>query len=122
MARLNWEFLRHRGPTDVLTFDLCERTKSRHISGEIVICADVAKKQAREHGHTVEAEMTLYVVHGLLHLLGFGDKTKRDFKIMHEEEDRIMESLGLGAVFAPIRPTPGTRTTGRRSARNMKSA
>src|SRR5438034_5687414 len=63
--RLNKQFLGHDEPTDVLSFPLSD-PKSRKLSGELVIGAEVALAQAAEHGHDVAAELALYVIHGLL--------------------------------------------------------
>src|SRR5205085_10196878 len=70
--RLNKQFLGHDVPTDVLSFPLSD-SKSRKLSGELVIGAEVALAQAAEHGHDVGAELALYVIHGLLHLCGHDD-------------------------------------------------
>lgn len=98
--------------TDVLTFDLAESPESRRgrgIEAEIVVCADVARREAwRRTGRgnrlqwlaTARAELALYVVHGVLHLCGYDDHRARDFARMHDREDEILEALGLGAVFS----------------------
>src|SRR4051794_24144792 len=70
--RLNKRFLDHDEPTDVLSFPLSE-AKGGKLSGELVIGAEVALAQAQERGHDVQAELALYVIHGLLHLCGHDD-------------------------------------------------
>src|SRR5437016_9827953 len=72
--RLNKQYLDHDEPTDVLSFPLSEPNAKR-LSGELVIGAEVAREQAAERGHDVGAELALYVIHGLLHLCGYDDKT-----------------------------------------------
>src|SRR5262245_1998515 len=62
---LNKRFLDHDEPTDVLSFPLSEGKK---LVGELVIGAEVGKAQAEERGHALDAELALYVIHGLLHL------------------------------------------------------
>lgn len=64
------------------------------ITGEIVISAEMAARTAQEHGHPVEGEVVLYVIHGLLHLLGYDDKKKRDAKKMHLKEKELLSSFG----------------------------
>src|SRR5260370_27305101 len=71
--RLNQRFLKHDEPTDILTFPLGE-TGGR-LAGELIVGAEVAQAQALERGHDVQAELALYVIHGLLHLCGFNDKS-----------------------------------------------
>ncbi len=101
MARLNQDYLGHRGPTDVLSFDLRDAKEGKNaIDGEIVMSADTARLQAEKRGHAVEAELALYAVHGTLHLLGYDDRRKADAARMHAMEDEILSSLGWGAVFA----------------------
>src|SRR5205823_1506484 len=70
--RLNQRYLQHDEPTDVLSFPLSEPNAAK-LAGELVIGAEVAKAQAEERGHDVQAELALYVIHGLLHLCGYDD-------------------------------------------------
>jgi probable rRNA maturation factor len=101
MARLNRDHLGHEGPTDVLSFDLREAVNGKNaIDGEIVLSLDTAARQARKRGHSVEAELALYAVHGTLHLLGYDDRRKADAKRMHDMEDEILSSIGFGTVYA----------------------
>jgi probable rRNA maturation factor len=101
MAQLNRDHLGHHGPTDVLSFDLRDaRNGKTAIDGEIVMSVDRAARQARQRGHTVEAELALYAVHGTLHLLGYNDRRKDDAKRMHAMEDEVLSSIGFGAVYA----------------------
>jgi len=100
MAQLHEQYKDVPGTTDVLTFDLGEDLDADSIEGEIIICLDEAMRQAAERGHSVRHELLLYVVHGILHLLGEDDHDPEDFKRMHAREDQILTQLGLGAVFA----------------------
>src|SRR5690348_15583004 len=74
VRRLNQRYLKHDEPTDVLCFPLSE-AKGGRLAGELVIGAEVARDQADLRGHDVQAELALYVIHGLLHLCGHDDKT-----------------------------------------------
>ena len=69
--------------TDVITFD----------HGEILVCPLVAKQEATAHGHTFEEEVLFYAIHGLLHLLGWDDKTPVQRKRMHREQSRILKCV-----------------------------
>jgi probable rRNA maturation factor len=95
--RLNKQFLAHDEPTDVLTFPL-SGPSARTLEGEIVIGAEVARVQAAERGHDEQAEIALYVIHGLLHLCGFDDTTKKAAQAMRERERHYLQQLGLPAI------------------------
>jgi probable rRNA maturation factor len=91
--RLNKQFLQHDEPTDVLSFPLSDSAKK--LAGELVIGAEVARDRAAEMGHDVQAELTLYVIHGLLHLCGHDDHDEADAKEMRERERHYLVKLGL---------------------------
>ena len=94
---LNKRYLNHDQPTDVLSFPLSEPGAAR-LSGELVIGAEVALARAREHDHDVQAELGLYVIHGLLHLCGFDDHEEDDARAMRERERHYLALLGLPAI------------------------
>lgn len=94
MARLNETFLQHTGSTDVITFDyLVPRPSSLSLHGEIFICIDDAKNQARQFRTSWQSELARYVVHGVLHLLGFDDLSPAKRKKMKREENRLLREL-----------------------------
>jgi rRNA maturation RNase YbeY len=93
MAQLNWDFLRHKGSTDIITFDASESVAGR-MAGELFICLNDAVKQAREFGTTWQSELARYVIHGLLHLRGFDDLTPAARRIMKREENRLLRGAG----------------------------
>jgi probable rRNA maturation factor len=92
--RLNQRYLGHDEPTDVLSFPLSE-PGARRLAGELVIGAEVALAQAEERGHDVQAELALYVIHGLLHLCGHDDKTPAGAAAMRARERHYLGALGL---------------------------
>ena len=93
------------GPTDVLTFPLETDATGHTISGEIVVCVPEARRRARENGIPLEREVLLYALHGMLHLIGYDDRTDAGFAKMHRMEDDILTKLGVGPVFrAPTGP------------------
>lgn len=100
MSKLHEQYLDDPSTTDVMTFDLRE-TEEGPIDGELVICVDEAGREAETCGHGVERELLLYAVHGVLHLLGYDDHDPEEAAAMHEEEDRLLRAIGVGAVFAP---------------------
>jgi probable rRNA maturation factor len=103
MVSLHEEFLGIPGPTDVLTFELEHDSRGRVISGEVVICVPEARRQAKKRRSPVERELLLYALHGMLHLIGFDDRTDVGYRKMHEKEDEVLTELGAGPVFAASR-------------------
>jgi len=91
---LNKRYLNHDEPTDVLSFPLSE-PDAKKLAGELVIGAEVARAQAEGAGHDVQAELALYVIHGLLHLCGFEDGTEKEAAAMRDRERHYLRQLGL---------------------------
>lgn len=92
MTDLHVRWLDEPGPTDVMSFPMDElrpgragETSAEGILGDIVVCPEVATRQAREAGHSAQEEMLLLVTHGILHLLGFD----------HAEEEERTEMFEL---------------------------
>ena len=94
---LNREYLDHDWPTDVLSFVLQE--SDNHIEGEVIISADTAAAVADEIGCTAAAEQLLYVIHGMLHLIGYRDKTAADAQEMRAAEARFLRQFGFEPSF-----------------------
>jgi probable rRNA maturation factor len=91
---LNERFLDHEGPTDVITFPY-SGAGARKLEGEVVIGAEVALREAKERGHDVQVELCLYVIHGVLHLCGYDDRTKRNAEEMRRKERQYLKQLNL---------------------------
>jgi probable rRNA maturation factor len=101
MSELHEQFMSIAGPTDVLTFPLETNGSGRVTEGDVVICVTEARRRCREHGVSLEHELLLYALHGMLHLCGYDDRTQRAYAKMHRTEDEILKRLGIGPVFAP---------------------
>jgi len=99
IAALNQKHLGKSGPTDCLAFDLRDQARPDVVEGDIVISWETAQRQARARGISVEAELTLYAVHGLLHLLGYDDGNEEQAAVMHHLEDDILTAVGIGPVY-----------------------
>jgi probable rRNA maturation factor len=102
MATLHRRFLGLPGPTDVLSFDLGTDRRRGHLEGEIVVCTDVARRRAGARNRSLQAaraELALYLVHGILHLAGYDDRSSAGSRRMHAREDQLLSELGLGAVY-----------------------
>lgn len=85
MAALHRRFLHLPGQTDVITFQ----------HGEIFVSAEVARAQARRFGNSLEAELRLYIAHGLLHLHGFNDKAPAAAAEMERAQEKLV-ALSFG--------------------------
>jgi len=90
LRRLNREFLGKDYPTDVLSFP---EPGPDGFLGEIAISVERAAEQAREHGHSTEQEISILMLHGVLHLVGMDHE--RDRGRMRRAEARWRAKLGL---------------------------
>ncbi len=106
--RLNRQYLNHDYATDVLSFAL-ERTPDR-LEGEIVVSGETARAQAARYGWPPDHELLLYVIHGMLHLVGFDDQTPAEREAMRCAEDLYLEQCGVsrGPDVAERPATGGT--------------
>jgi len=105
ISRLNRHYLHRAGTTDVLSFDLSDSPGG--ISAEIVLCGEAAVRQASLLGCSPQRELMLYLVHGLLHLMGYEDSSVRGAaKISARQEELLRLFLA--------------RATGKRTARRGK--
>ena len=89
VRRLNARYRRHDAATDVLSFSAEERG---HL-GDVVIAGGVARRQARQAGHSVQVELRVLALHGLLHLLGYDHE--QDDGRMARAERRLRRKGGL---------------------------
>jgi len=92
ISRHNRRWLGEAGATDVISFDLSDDS-AVGISAQIIVCGDVAARQAKRQGVTPQRELMLYVVHGLLHLVGYDDRPIRAAAKMHAREEEILEAF-----------------------------
>lgn len=86
IRRFNRRYLHHDHVTDVIAFEM----KENGVLGDIVISSDTAKRQAREEGHPLLTELTILAIHGLLHLLGFRDRTKKEREKMWRKTNELI--------------------------------
>ena len=104
---LSNEYLGRDAPTDVISFPLEDldwpggyASDNGGINGEIIASAERALEQAKAIHGNPEAELLLYLVHGLLHLIGYDDRTPQDAKRMHAREDALLTEFGFPCVYA----------------------
>lgn len=87
---LNRTYLQHDYFTDVLSFDLSESEDAHAIEGEVYVDLDTALERHEEFGVSFEEEVRRYVIHGVLHLLGYDDATPEEKAAMHALEDKYL--------------------------------
>jgi probable rRNA maturation factor len=121
MTWLNERYLHHVGSTDVITFDYglgvppsggfrSEQTRRtnrlklelQNLHGEIFICLDEALRQARKFRTSWQLEVTRYLAHGVLHLLGYADSQAEERRKMKREEHRLLRRLSRRFSLAQL--------------------
>ena len=93
IARLNQRYLGKNHPTDVLAFSMREGKSlsgDTSLLGDVMISTETARRNARRFRSSLERELALYMVHGLLHLLGYEDKTSSQKRRMRGREKEIL--------------------------------
>ena len=98
IRKLNEKFLHRKAATDCLAFDLSQAGDKQRLF-EIIVNGQRAKSEAAKRGHSFEAELALYITHGLLHNLGFDDHRPGQARKMHRLEDEILQKQGYGQVY-----------------------
>jgi probable rRNA maturation factor len=98
ISKINGRFLNQCWPTDVVSFDLSDDGNNSK-TFEIVVNGEMAIKEAKARGHSSQAELALYLTHGLLHNLGFDDSDEAEAGKMHDTEDDILQKLGYGIIY-----------------------
>lgn len=95
MARLNREHLGHRGPTDVISFGFAAGAARDGVVGDVYVCPEVARENARAHGVGVREELARLVVHGTLHVLGYDhpEGEERESSEMWRRQERLVRRL-----------------------------
>ncbi len=102
--KINKEYRNIDRPTDVISFALNDEIDGelkiiggdeKNYIGDILICVDIAKKQALEYNHSFEREVGFLAVHGFLHLLGYNHELPEEEKIMFGKQKEILDIFGL---------------------------
>ncbi|GHT21471.1 hypothetical protein FACS189419_02420 [Planctomycetales bacterium] len=91
----NADFLKHDCPTDVISFVLEDKRSKHHLEGEVLACSEVAQERAKEFSWTPQEELMLYIIHGMLHLVGFDDKTEEAEEVMRQKEKEYLSFIGI---------------------------
>jgi probable rRNA maturation factor len=98
MIEVHRHFLQTDDTTDVISFDLSDELEPGR-TFQLVVNADMAARQAAKRGHTTEAELALYITHGMLHNAGFDDIDEALAQKMHETEDMLLQQHGFGITY-----------------------
>lgn len=94
IARMNRQYRKKNGPTDVLSFPSeKEREGTRRYLGDIAIAPETAKRYAKKNGRSLDGELRVLMLHGVLHLLGYDHETDRGQ--MSSLENRLRRRFGL---------------------------
>ncbi|WP_462253856.1 rRNA maturation RNase YbeY [Ekhidna sp.] len=93
LLEINRQHLNHDYYTDIITFDNSE--EELEIESDIFISVDRVKDNAEKRSLRMEIELHRVMIHGVLHLLGFGDKTESEKKLMREKEDTCLSLLKI---------------------------
>ena len=92
IKELNKQYFNSDEVTDVISFPLSNNNNL--LSGEIIVSVETAVDTAGKRNISIEGEIVLYIIHGILHLLGYDDGNEGDARVMHEEESKILKTLG----------------------------
>ncbi len=98
MTELHIKWMDEPGTTDVLSFpmDMPEKPGEAVTLGDIVISPVVAADQAKAQGHSIEHEIYILAVHGLLHIIGYDHADKAEEKIMFDLQEKIVRDWQKG--------------------------
>ena len=99
ICKIHEQFLGDPSPTDVITFP---QDNSQNFAGEIFISVDQAKNNAKEFETTFNDELTLYLIHGCLHLFGLNDKTEAEKYDMRKAESELMRLINNTSSSPPF--------------------
>ncbi len=98
MRRLNRQFRHKNHPTDVLSFPSAIQTAGPKIAGDIAISIDIARDNAARLGHSVESELKILILHGVLHLAGYDHERDDGEMAILENQLRAKLKLPLGLI------------------------
>ena len=87
LSKINFQHLNHEDLTDIISFDYSENLK---ISGDLFVSIERVKENSFFYNHKEENELLRVLAHGVLHLLGYKDKTLKEKKIMRKKENECL--------------------------------
>jgi rRNA maturation RNase YbeY len=94
LLEINKEYLNHKTYTDIITFDTSERADT--INGDIFISIERVKENSIFLGTPLQEEINRVMIHGILHLVGYKDKSDQEKRAMRKREDAYLSLLNIG--------------------------
>lgn len=88
ILKKNIQFLKHNTYTDIITFDYCE---DKTINGDIIISVERVKENTKKFDTDFETELKRVIIHGVLHLCGYKDKSEKDATLMRSKENTALK-------------------------------
>ena len=98
----NHAYLGHEGTTDSICFDLSDEAERESVF-ELIVNGEKASQEAALRKHSPEAELALYITHGMLHNMGYDDADETGAQEMHQLEDAILDGFGYGVVYNTVK-------------------
>lgn len=89
ILKTNIQFLKHNTYTDIITFDYCE---DKTINGDIIISIERVRENAKKFEVGFETELKRVIIHGVLHLCGYKDKSEKDVALMRSKENAALKN------------------------------
>ena len=100
IKKINKQYRKIDKVTDVISFaNRDDQTMFVPLLGEIFICLDQAKKQAKQYKHSLQREILFLFTHGLLHLLGYDHMTKKDEKVMLNITNKVIANAHISSKY-----------------------
>ena len=100
IKKINKQYRKIDKVTDVISFaNRDDKTMFVPLLGEIFICLDQAKKQAKQYKHSLQRELLFLFTHGLLHLLGYDHMTKKDEKVMLSITNEVIANAHISSKY-----------------------
>ncbi|MBU6238484.1 MAG: rRNA maturation RNase YbeY [Planctomycetes bacterium] len=97
IQEINRQYLNHDYPTDVISFDLSDENANQHdepyLEGEVIVSWQTAQRVASENQWDPALELLLYVIHGMLHIVGLDDSSPSQSQQMRERERHYMNAI-----------------------------
>lgn len=100
IARIHDDFMQDPSPTDVITFPADEAMAT---AGEIIVSVDHARSRSEELREPFSRELSLYLVHGWLHLAGYDDRSEADRRNMRQAEQSALKLIAKAGPFPEFR-------------------
>ncbi|MDD5070395.1 MAG: rRNA maturation RNase YbeY [Candidatus Omnitrophica bacterium] len=92
IKNLNKKYFNKNTVTDVISFPLTDKFDKNDL-GEIVVSLEEAVLRAKDYGNTWKEEFTLYLIHGILHLLGYEDSNLKNKKVMDQKQQEVLRII-----------------------------